>query len=336
MQFCPFCGHRAADPVKRRVPRLKTSLAPYATSAVITTHTHGVSDAVLPPVPAPHNSSPATPILAQNAGPRVAGQHRTRVRIGIAAAVLALCLFLVISVAPGHLLDDSCPAEIKRSTVLVLDLQAPLQRHAADEIVRRVAELFHRRVQQGEQVAVFNLAASRLAGMEPVLLGCKQSGIVDMLTRIADRPQSVEARTLAVVKTALANNAAPRAQAVMQTVSDLSLTGFLRSKSNNLVIFSDLLEETAGFSLSTCTDKDSVIKSFLATRAGLLARPRFSHVAMDVNVISRLGLSPLADACRKRLWNWFLGDSTDSTLTFDFLPTGAARADNNGEYVREK
>jgi len=110
-------------------------------------------------------------------------------------------------------------------------------------------------------------------------------------------------------------------------LTDLALSEYLGAKSNRLLVFSDLLENTSKFSRYHCASGAEAVQAFRASRKGALERPAFRNTAISLNIIPRLQLSTGAVECRSYFWNCLFGDSEGDKagVTFDYLPGGPTK-----------
>ena len=111
---------------------------------------------------------------------------------------------------------------------------------------------------------------------------------------------------------------------IAQALTDISLSHYLRGRSNTLVVFSDLLEHTAQFSMYRCSSATDPVKAYRETRRGALERPSFRNTRIVVNLVPRFGYGVETLRCRDQFWPWFFGDSQgeQASVTFDYLPGG--------------
>lgn len=238
-------------------------------------------------------------------------------------AVLATLVVLALALEEPKAGDDNCIGSPRASTVVIIDNSQKVSEQTRREIISRVESIVRDSVEDNERVSLFRVSAMSSDSLTPVITLCKPRSSGNELyeddrairTRFKERfelPLS-QALQLPLVE----SSASPIAEAVI----DLSLSTFLRSEKNRVVLFSDLVEHTPSFSLYGCTSGDVAIESFRRSRRGAQERPQFRNTHVVLNVVPRTNLpEKTTSECRDKFWMWFFGDNVGGSLTPDFLP----------------
>lgn len=220
-----------------------------------------------------------------------------------------------------------CDPNAKSKTVILLDHSDGVATQTSDVIVERAWQVIEHEVKDGEMVSVFSVSKLSKNDLKPSFAQCKPRQDGSRTTEDVKRlKREFEEKFKKPLRSELAtpiegSEESPIAQAII----DLSLhdTQF-RSDSTRLIVFSDFLENTPGFSVYKCTDPDKAIEAFRASRLGAVERPSFRNVDVRMNIIPRHNVTKPMLKCRDKFWPWFFGDNKDckhaSCLTPDYLP----------------
>lgn len=245
--------------------------------------------------------------------------------IGGSCAFLGLLIGAKILVAPKPV----CDPDVKSKTVILIDHSEAVAAQTLDSIVERAWSLIENETREGELVSVFNLSKMSRKELKPSFSACKPRKDGSRSTEDVRRiKREFEERFKKPLRAELAvpiggSDESPIAQAL----ADLSLDD-LRFRSTDvtrLIVFSDFIENSPGFSMYKCSDPSKAVEQFRASRLGAVERPTFRNADVRMNIIPRHNLSRAAIQCRDKFWPWFFGDNQgsckrQSCLTPDFLP----------------
>lgn len=220
---------------------------------------------------------------------------------------------------------DGCVGAVTASTVIVLDQSEELTTQTRAEIVARAMAWVNDKAQTNERVTVFAVSEVSRKNLQPTFSRCKPpregSRAYEDVRGIekAYKRQFIEPLEQVL-------NVAPRdgkESPIAQALIDVSLTQYLRTPRNTLLVFSDMLEHTPPkYSMYTCTDPQKSIAQFREARKGAQERPVFRNTAVQLNIIPRLDAPKASLACREAVWSWFFGDNegVGATIATDPLP----------------
>ena len=244
--------------------------------------------------------------------------------IGGSLAFLGLLIGAKLFVTPKPV----CDPDIKSKTVILIDHSEAVSTQTFDSIVERAWNLIENETREGELVSVFNLSKMSRNELKPSFSACKPRKDGSRSTEDVRRiKREFEEKFKKPLRAELAapiggSNESPIAQVLI----DLSLDD-LRFRSTDvtrLVVFSDFMENSPGFSMYTCSDPSNAVMQFRASRLGAVERPTFKNVDVRMNIIPRHNLSKAALQCRNKFWPWFFGDNSCKKLpvclTPDYLP----------------
>jgi hypothetical protein len=221
----------------------------------------------------------------------------------------------------------SCPADIARATVIVIDRSDDTPSQTLDEMVARTRRFVTEVAQEGELVSLFEISGASRTSLKPVFSACMPqrdgSDIYENRRKIQRAFVDRFARPLeaALAAKPVRSDSSPISEAVI----DLSASEYLSAPVNRLIVFSDLLQNSPNASLYGCSSARSAIADFRSHRAGAIERPTFRNAAIELNIIPREGIGRATVACRDGFWAWFFGDDegSDAGLTTRMLPGGA-------------
>jgi len=221
---------------------------------------------------------------------------------------------------------DNCVDPVTANTVIVIDHTEHVADQTMAEIASRAMNWVRDNVAVNERVSVFTVSDLVRKSLKPVLSRCRPREEGDRLTenqrKIRKRfHETFQKPLLDVLKVAPGDT---RESPIAQALTDISLSHYLRGKSNTLLIFSDLLENTAPFSMYRCTSATNPVKAYRETRRGAQERPSFQNTRIVVNLVPRFGQPVETLRCRDQFWPWFFGDNEgeQASVTFDYLPGG--------------
>jgi hypothetical protein len=249
--------------------------------------------------------------------------------MGVGLVLLAFFAYKVAQDAQQKVVGpDLCVGLPTRNTVVVLDHSEQIADQTRYEIAVRAWTHIVKNVQLNERLSIFTVSDDSKRSLQPIIQPvCRPREDGNRFTENVELIRKrFKERFEKPVRAALAT--APhdtKESPIAQTLTDLSLTEYLRGTSNTLLVFSDMLENTSRFSLYQCASTGDVIERYRQSRQGATERPTFKNTAVILNIIPRLDQSKETLKCRDRLWTWFFGDSTgpNARLAVDHLPGGA-------------
>jgi hypothetical protein len=221
---------------------------------------------------------------------------------------------------------DNCIGHPNASTVIVIDRSEEISEQTLREIRARAMTYVTDSVSDNERVSVFTAEKVSKSALAPVVSLCRprRQG-----SRLTENVKSLEKQFRANYEMPLDSvlKLAPGTSTespLAQVIIDISLSQYLRSERNTLIVFSDMLENTDRFSLYNCVAPQNVIADFRASRIGTKERPQFRNTMVRLNIIPRFDQARIALECRDKLWVWFFGDDPGSHagLDLDYLPGG--------------
>jgi hypothetical protein len=244
----------------------------------------------------------------------------------IATAVVGLIgykIYVGSQPKPG---PDNCVGRPGASTVIVVDRSEGIGAQTLNEIRARALAYVTDSVQDNERVTVFTVDQGSQTALAPLVSLCRPRKDGSRVTEnIRVLQKQYEARYRAPLDSVLRLPPGESLESPLaQAMTDISLSEYLNSKRNTLLVFSDMLENTGRFSLYTCKTPSTVIQDYRASRIGSQERPRFKNATVRLNIIPRWDQSRAALECRDKLWLWFFGDNpgANAGLTLDYLPGG--------------
>jgi hypothetical protein len=222
---------------------------------------------------------------------------------------------------------DGCFSQVNTSTVILLDHSEHVSTQTAAEMKDRVLNHIKTNVVPGDLVSVYSVSNLSRSNLTPLFKRCKPKEDGNRLTEgVAkiqkDYLQKFEKPLINAIERKFEETAE---SPIAQALTDISLSKSLRSEKNFLIVYSDMLENTAGFSMYSCQDPTGGIDKFRDSRRGTKERPTFKNTMVSIHLIPREGQSKTTIACRDRFWMWFFGDNEgeNSGLNLDMLPGGA-------------
>lgn len=243
------------------------------------------------------------------------------------ASVLAFIAIgaALLSSKPAAKDDRGCSADIPGKTVFVLDQTDSLSAQTRTEILARVTTIVDDKVKIGELVTVFSVTELSKKNLTPTFSYCKPAKTAE---GAAQSQRFVGANyTKHFAKPLLAAINAPivgsKQSPIAQAIVDVSLSSYLQHPSRaRLVVFSDLLEHTEGFSLYGHNNCQDAVGKFRASRGAAVARPSFKAVDVQLHIVPRQQISADTEKCRNAFWKWFFTDNVGRGAGFDqfYLP----------------
>jgi hypothetical protein len=214
---------------------------------------------------------------------------------------------------------------VSAKTVILLDHTEAIPEQTKKEIAARAINFVHDKVSVGDRVSVFTISDLSAKNLRPIFSYCKPkleaNALIEHRRKVElDFKSKFEAPLRKALDTPIPGaNESPIAQAVI----DLSLSDYMRGEGHSsLLVFSDLIEHTKGFSIYKCSSTAAGIDQFRKSRPGAVQRPTFKDLAIQLHIVPRKNIAPSAVTCRAGFWSWFFGDNagSDSKIVMDYLP----------------
>lgn len=239
----------------------------------------------------------------------------------IVGVVLVLVALLIASqqFKPAKRDAMGClPNAAPSSTVILLDQSEGVPIQTSREIERRVLEFITTKVATDGRVSLYAVSDSSSNALMPLYEGCKPPSSGNDIT---NSDKAIKARFdrqfLDKLRSALTRSYKDSTTSpIAQAISDLSVSQDLRAGENNLIIFSDLMENSPALNMYNCSAGEGPIKTYRSNNAGAIERPSFSNISVFIHIIPRRGLSQSTLQCRNRFWNWFLGNRSGQQAGF--------------------
>ena len=341
VSFCPYCGEAqqwtATAPVasKRRVDADRESgrdrdtvAAPAAAQAVVVPES-----AAVPVVPATERATTAQ-AMPGRAGPTGSLASRfAAIPRRPTAWIVAVAMAVLLSAGSGRtvrlLVPDagyvavSCDSPIASELSILIDLPAHLAQSTSAEVLVRLSQQLDAGHAGVRRVSLFSTTPPHGDVGMPLVSTCISQAPLASLFGAHGLDPRLKAQFLEKVSARLAaDESAPPPAPLTQVVSDLSVSQYLRSPKNTLMVFSALVDRSTGFSLLECSDTQDAIRLYRSTRAGAVERPAFRNASIDLNVIPDTGIRPATAQCRKRFWGWYFGDveGLGTKVSMNYLP----------------
>jgi hypothetical protein len=198
---------------------------------------------------------------------------------------------------------DGCVGQPSAETVVVLDHSESITDQTRNEIIARTMAHVRDKAAINERITVFYVTEVSKKSLLPAFSRCKppQEG-----NRAYENVQGI----------------AKNYQRDFTVPLEASLSQYLRSERNTLLVYSDMLEHTPKFSVYQCTDPSKVISQFRESRKGAQERPEFSQTRVVLNMVPRVDIAKSTLKCRDTVWTWFFGDNEgrSASLDIDYLP----------------
>jgi hypothetical protein len=223
---------------------------------------------------------------------------------------------------------DNCLGKPVASTAIIIDRSETTTQQTLNEIRARAMSYVRDSVKINERVSVFSVDDLAKEALVPLVSLCRPRRDGNRLVEnVPMLEKQFRIKFEAPVDTTLTPRQGTSTESPLaQAITDISLSRYLRSDRNTLLVFSDMLENTNRFSLYRCASPTRVIDDFRRSRTGAMERPRFRNTMVRLNIIPRLDQSKTTLECRDKLWVWFFGDNPgpDAGLELDYLPGGPA------------
>jgi len=230
---------------------------------------------------------------------------------------LLLAAKLIFSPAPV------CDPSVKSKTVILIDHSEEVAVQTIDAIVERAWKFIDETAKEGELISVFNLTKSSKKELRPTFFACKprkdgSRGTEDVRRIKRDFEEKFKKPLRAQLSAPISGS---DESPIAQVIIDLSLDDahFRSADVTRLLIFSDFLENTPGYSMYKCADPSQTVNAFRASRLGAVERPIFRKVDVQMNIIPRQKIGRSILQCRDKFWAWFFGDNKGSLIP-DYLP----------------
>jgi hypothetical protein len=246
--------------------------------------------------------------------------------LAFAAVAIAVLVGAKLATGGGPRPDaDGCVGAVSRNTVILLDHSEALTEQTRREIAARALKHVSGHVAVNERVTVFTVSDVSRKSLVPAFSRCKPPDDGNRLYENTKGIQKAYDRDFVAPLTKALAVSPPNAKEspIAQALIDVSLSQYLRGKSNALLVFSDLMEHTPPkFSLYSCVDAGQTVARFREARRGAQERPKFANTAVYLNVVPRMDLPKASLRCRDQLWPWFFGDNEGSgaKAEIDYLP----------------
>jgi hypothetical protein len=210
------------------------------------------------------------------------------------------------------------------STVILLDHSEGVPAQTSTEIEKRVIDFINKRVETNGRISIYAVSDTSSAALMSVYEGCKLPSSGNDITN-SDKAIRIhfEKRFLAKLRPALREQYSDASTSpIAQAISDLSVSQDLRLKSNNLLIFSDMIENSSALDMYHCPPGADPRAIYRRNNAGAIERPTFDNVNVSIHIIPRRGITQETLQCRNHFWPWFLGDNAggQAGVKFDYLP----------------
>lgn len=246
---------------------------------------------------------------------------------GVILVLIAVFAFKISQDSKPKAGSDNCVGEVSANTAVVVDHTERISDQTRDEIINRTMAHIMQNAKLNERISVFTISDLSKKSLRPLVSLCRppedgNRAIEDVRAIQKKFKDNFEKP----IRNALINSPDNTKESpIAQALTDISLSQFLRGKSNTLLIFSDMLENTEQFSLYRCKSATSVISQYRESRRGAKERPDFINTKVVLNLIPRMNQSASTLKCRDALWLWFFGDNSgaEAGLIVDYLPGGA-------------
>lgn len=253
-------------------------------------------------------------------------RQRAYLYFAISAGIIGLILIGRLALKPPAVDGETgCTEKIENKTVFLIDHTEGIPEQTRREIIARSTKyiLDDTMVKEGDLVSIFFLTELSKNNLVPAFMRCKPRKEGNAATEDAKKiRKEFETKFLTPVRDLLEGPIPTSPQSpVGQAIIDLSLSDQLRGAPNaNLIIFSDLIENSDSFSMYHCPA--DAIAQWNVLRIGAVARPTFTNVRVQAHVIPRRYLSKESITCRDKFWVWFFGDNAGPKASFtpDDLP----------------
>lgn len=248
--------------------------------------------------------------------------------VGLVVVAFVGMFGLYFAVAENDVVDKRlCPSVVTRKTAILIDQsdEAPTQTLA--EIRSRIAKTINQDVAEGELVSVFYLSDHSQLDLRPVFSGCKPKADGNELyeNRRLIKKQFEDSFQNPLDEALAENPISAEKSPIAEVMADFLTSDFLDGEENRLVVFSDLMQNSAALDLYGCANGQQAIADYRRSRSGAVERPELQNVQIELNIVPRQSLSAQNVKCRQEFWAWFFGNNEGEKagLTSSYLPGGA-------------
>ncbi|MEI6335209.1 MAG: hypothetical protein WCS87_11650 [Methylococcaceae bacterium] len=253
---------------------------------------------------------------------------------GLWVIVTVVILLIIVLVVKGNLDNkpkpglNNCTGDVTANTVVVLDYSQQITNQTREEITARAMMHIHGKVKINELVSVFTISEFSKKSLQPLVSLCRPPEDGNRAIENVQQIRKFFQKNFEIpLREALSGTPGESKESpIAQVITDISLSQYLRGKSNTLIIFSDMLENTSKFSLYKCDSQANVIAQYRESRRGALERPELKNTSVSLNIIPRLDLTKGSLICRDKLWTWFFGNNEgpQAGVSLDYLPGGVS------------
>lgn len=243
---------------------------------------------------------------------------------GGVAAIAALLIATQIFKAEERDENGCVSTSTPTSTVVLLDHSEGMSEQTVAEIRDRVVRFVSGETATDERVYVYAVSESSSNALRPMFEMCKLPSEGNQLT---ENEKSIKLKFerdfMAGLETALASEFEEGSTSpIAQAIADLSLTRAMKADHPRLLVFSDMIENSAALSMYQCSPSEDPKAIYRSNNRGALERPTFKNAEVSLNVIPRRGLPEGTLHCRTKFWPWFFGDNAgpEAEVTEEFLP----------------
>ena len=344
VSFCPYCG----EAQQWAIP------APATSKSRVDVNKHSERDRVTVAAPARAQtillSESTVPTVlpasgADAAAEEVGSMDRFASRFPIltrhsTAWIVTVAIAILLSTGLGRtfrlIVPDAgyvavtCDGRIASDLSILIDLPTQLEQSTRAEVLVRLSQLLDAEHADVRRVSLFSTMSPRGDVGTPLVSACISQTPLGSLFNVHGLDSRLKAQFIDKVSVSLADERSKSSVVPLtQVISDLSVSQYLRSPKNSLVVFSDLVDKSASFSLLECNDTQDAIRLYRSIRAGAVERPAFRNASIDLHVIPDRGIRPTTAQCRKKFWNWYFSDmeGLGTKVSMNYLPGGMHRKD---------
>ena len=245
----------------------------------------------------------------------------------IASALFAVVIAAIFSLqmkSQPHADASGCLPDVKGRTIILLDHSEGVPEQTAQEIKARAFAFLKDRTATYDEVRVYTVTDQSANALRPTFKGCKPPATGNALYQGV---KSIKARFEKGFREPLEDLLNQKVgdsttSPIAQAISDLSVSDAMKAGHTNLVIFSDMIENSPALNMYTCMASASPVAQFKAANVGAVQRPHFQNVTVVLNLIPRRGVKSDTLKCRDKFWPWFFGDNQGPKAALDltYLP----------------
>lgn len=209
--------------------------------------------------------------------------------------------------------ETNCYKHISGKMAILIDKTDIIPPQTQTEIQNRAWDAIQEHSKMGDLISVYEITQDSLSSLKPSLQMCRpksgneSSELTENSKKIDKEFKEKFEKPLIEI---LSNNTgqaqnSPIAEAVM----DINLSTAMRdAEHGRIILFSDLMQHSSNVSTYGCTNADSAINLFKASRQGSSQRPTFNNTVVELHIIPRPKMTESEVQCRDKFWLWFLGD----------------------------